>query len=461
MSELVSGGSISGAEPDVEGLILATCLRYATGLTSVVGAGVRPTDFVFDTHRIIFECMMSLQRQGLLIDLVTLKSELSESGLLELIGGDSYVNRLAELSVDDSFIGSYCSIVRDRSVRRSLRDAVEDVIRFSDSEPDVKKVVEYAEDSVFRVGESLLVGDASRGVRIGELERFVRSQEHVSRVPYPFEGLNTVLGGRPRGALTVWGGYSSDGKSIVGMQSALAAAHKGYRVGFFSLEMTEDELLFRILSMLTGISTERIEYDDFSAGERLVVDKALRVINGWDMTIYCSPSISPAEIRARQMKERFDLVVVDYLQRFPFTDWQEIPRMAKSFKDLALTTKCCIDVLSQLTPQQAGPNSNPFSRPNMNSLYGGKATGHEANNVIFVWAQREAPNWSRTGHGQIVVAKARGGRGEFSFSVELDTDRVMWREFGDVEEVLDLYPDDFGQGELFEGESTVGEEVVQ
>jgi hypothetical protein len=133
------------------------------------------------------------------------------------------------------------------------------------------------------------------------------------------------------------------------------------------------------------------------------------------------------------MREKFDLIVVDYLQRFTYIDFMEIPRIAKQFKNIALTTKCCVDLLSQLTPAQVAVGQNPFPPPNMNSIYGGKATAHEANNLLFVWAHRkmdEYGKWQRTGTGQIISAKQRGGKGEMEFDVNFDQDRIMWMEPG-------------------------------
>jgi replicative DNA helicase len=94
------------------------------------------------------------------------------------------------------------------------------------------------------------------------VELYLNKRDDIDRIVYPFQALNRVSKGRDRGSLTVWGGYSSDGKSIIGMQSALAAAQAGYSVGYFSLEMTEEELLYRLLSMHTGIPKQRIEDEE-------------------------------------------------------------------------------------------------------------------------------------------------------------------------------------------------------
>jgi replicative DNA helicase len=431
----MTAGSINLVAPDAEENLLAGCLESPAALMAVVGSGLKPEDFGSPNYEIIYRVMRDMMDRGKSVDKTTLVSQLDASGKLDLIGGEGVITRLAELDHNTHNAHDYADIVRDRSLRRSLFDATEEIVKLAHSEPDIRHLVGTAENMLYRVSDRL-GGGAKQGLNARDLVGLYKNRkESVERILYPFRSLNSKTNGRERGSLTVWGGYSSDGKSIIGMQSALAAAQAGYSVGYFSLEMTEEELLYRLLSMHTGLSKYRIETGELNMEELAQVDKAIKQISELPLKTYHDPEYTPVEIRSIQMRENFDLIVVDYLQRFHFVDWQDIPRMAKQFKNIALSTKCCVDVLSQLTPANGvAPGKNPMPYPHMNSLYGGKATGHEANNVLFVWADRSmdpaTQSWERNGTGKIISAKQRGGQGEFSFDIQFDKAHVLWKEPG-------------------------------
>lgn len=434
-------GGINLVAPEAEENLLAACLESPAALMVVVGSGLRPEDFNGPGNEWLYRTIRNMFDRGQAVDKTTLTAQLEAGGKLDLIGGAGVIERLDELAVNHHNASEYADIVRDRSIRRELFDSTEKIVNLCHSEPDARKLLSSSENLLYRVSDKLSGGSA-KGMTSEQLMDLYRNRKQaVERIPYPFEGLNMRTKGRERGSLTVWGGYSSDGKSIIGMQNAIAAAKAGYRVGYFSLEMTEEELLYRLLAMETGINKSLIEEGVLDLEQSEELEDAARILSKLPLVTYHDPEYTPAEIRSIQMREKFDLIVIDYLQRFHFMDWQEIPRMAKQFKNIALGTKCCVDVLSQLTPAQVNPGANPFPVPHMNSLYGGKATGHEANNVLFIWAHRfkdeTSGRWERTGTGEIISAKQRGGQGEFSFSVELDRDRVMWME-PNVSNVLKL-----------------------
>jgi replicative DNA helicase len=428
----MNSGSINLVAPEAEESLLASCLGSPAALMSVVGSGLRPEDFNGPGNEWLYRTIRGMFDRGQAVDRTTLLAQLDASGKLDLIGGEGVIERLVSLDVNIHNATEYARIVKDRAIRRELFDSTEQIVGLCHSEPDVRKLLSSSENLLYRVSDKL-GGGSAKGITSEQLMDMYRNRKAaVERIPYPFASLNDATKGRERGALTVWGGYSSDGKSIIGMQNAISAAQAGYSVGYFSLEMTEEELLYRLLAMYTGISMSKIQDGELDLEESEELEDAARAMSKLGFVTYHDPEYTPAEIRSIQMREKFDLIVIDYLQRFHFTDFQEIPRTAKQFKNIALSTKCCVDLLSQLTPAQVNPGQNPFPVPHMNSLYGGKATGHEANNVLFIWAHRYrdeySGKWLRSGTGEVISAKQRGGQGEFSFGVEFDKNRVMWCE---------------------------------
>lgn len=418
------------AYPQVEEALLACCLESTASLIGAVGSGLKPEDFGSPTHEIIFRSLRNMFDKGQQVDKHTLCSYLDGTNKLELIGGEKVIERLEEIDFNSHLSQTYVEIVKDRSIRRDLFDATEKIVKELYKEEDVRSLITSAENYIYRVSDKIN-GGSMKGVPAADLVELYRTRSGVTeKIPYHYETLNRRLGGRERGALSIWGGYTSDGKTIQGQQSAIHAAANGYNVGYFTLEMTEEEMLFRMLSSMTGVNYKKIQESNLNIEEAEKLEDAAFKISKLPITTYHDPSYTPEEIKSIQMRERYDLIVVDYLQRFDFTDYAQIPRIAKKFKNIALSTKCCIDLLSQLTPPAIKPGDNPFPRPSNNNLYGGKATAHEANNIFFIWAHRffSEGGWNRTGTGEVIVSKARGGTGEFSFGVEFDSSRVVWEE---------------------------------
>lgn len=201
---------------------------------------------------------------------------------------------------------------------------------------------------------------------------------------------------------------------------------------FVLLEMTDDQMTARLLSFMTGIEMGRIERDELSLEDRAKIETAFEEIAGWKLDLYFDPAITVADIRAIQMRNRYDLIVIDYLQRFDFTDFKEIPRIAKQLKNIALTTKCHVDLFSQITPKAAdNRGQNPFPKMDVNMLYGGKATAHEADNVIFLWAHRNQDDeggWQRTGTGNLYFEKVRQGRPGLQVPMVFQASSIQWEE---------------------------------
>ena len=433
-------GDINLVAPESEESLLALALESNSVLVSAISSGVKPEDFGTASHELIFRTMRDMLDKGMAIDSATLISQLETSSKLDLIGGKGAIERLTTRAPAHG-ANEYIQIIKDRSIRRSVFDASESILRLLHTEPDIYDVVNKSENLIYRVGDKL-TGGSKTGIDASSLvEMYANRTSERDRIPYAFKTLNIKARGRNRGSLSIYGAYSSDGKTTVGTINALTAAQQGYKTAVFSLEMTEEELLYRLIAMYTGISSQRIEQGDLSLEEDGMVNAAIREIGQLPITFYHDPSYSPSEIGTIQMREKFDLIVIDYLQRFDWNAWSDFPHIAKTFKNMALKTDCCVDLLSQLRMEEYRPGQNPFGVPNLNSLYGGRATAHEADNVFFPWAMRdkdeETGQWTRNGMGKLICAKQRGGEGEFMFDIVFDPKHVMWKE-PEVENVFIL-----------------------
>lgn len=422
---------ISLVVPETEEITLAACLESPAVLRSVLESGLRPEDFLSDPHRYIFSAMRSMSERMAHVNEVTLKAQLEKTGKLEMIGGGPVIERLSHMDVSTAATMEYASIIKDRSLRRRMLDAAERIVEATHREESIADLLDVAERSIFQVSERIAAG-ISRGITGADLADLYRNRsDEFNGIPFPYFTMNRRQRGRNYGSLNIWMGYSSDGKTVVGLGNALDAAQRGFKTAIYSLEMDEGELLYRLLAMMTSATKSQIENNELTIEQGIEVEEALSELTDLPLTIYADPALTPADIRRIQMRSKDELLVVDYLQRFDYREYADIPRIAKQFKNIALSTGCCVDLLSQVTPPQHGLGQNPFPRPSLSNTFGGKATGHEANNVYCIWAKREndgGGRWVRTGYGELICLKARGGGGEYVVPMKFKPNSVRWIE---------------------------------
>ena len=422
--------SIVLADPDAEKMLLGVLLTERSAPIAALSMGLTRDDFNYEINSLVWDFIQLLVEQGRPVDKVTILSEAQSAGMLEVFGGPEYIEGLVK-DCDTSLLGEYVNTVRDRSLRRRINKSVDSIINDLHSEPNGKILIDNTQKHLWRAIDPYIAA-AYSGIKASSVRDFIEAQRGSGElIPYAFTTLNKVNKGRKPGTLTVWGGYTSDGKSVIGVTEALHAALQGFRVGFFGLEMTDEEMIARLLNQMSGVPIHDIEDGTIKAGDRIIIDACLDDLDRANLTMYCDPSITPADVCNIQMRERYDLILVDYLQRFDFREFRELVGITKRFKNLALSTKTCVDLLSQLTPKETRPGQNPFTKPDNNSLYGGKAIAHEANNVHYVWADRmldEDGGWVKTGDGKIIISKARGGRANWDFNVHFRENTLRWEE---------------------------------
>lgn len=423
------GQSVELASAETENRLLSCLITSNMGPTNALALGLARDDFAWEVDALIYDAVVRIAERGHSIDTTVLAEELASSNHLDAIGGTAVIDQLAAVPHDPNLITQYVEIVRDRAMRRRVMAGFEQSAQVLLSEPDGKKAVERVQQTMFRAFDRYM-HSAFNGIDAEGLRAAwdVSEGEQEYMLP-PYEFMVDEIYGYARGTLTIWGGYPGDGKSIIGLRTFIENAAAGKKVAMLSLEMTQHQMTVRMLSYLTGISTDRIEQKDISDDEVIALESAWDTIETWDIEIYCDPSMTVEDLRAIQMRERYDVIVIDYLQRFDFVTWDQVPRMARQLKNLALSTMCAIVLLSQVNPKETKPGANPFTIPDNLSLYGGRATGHEADNIFFIWGDRdknEYGGWDRNGYGLLLCTKVRQGHDEWRRSMVFIPSRVTW-----------------------------------
>lgn len=424
-------GSVELASAEAENRLLSCLINVRMGPASALALGLARDDYAWEVNALIHDAITRIVERGHSVETTVLCEELASSDHLDAIGGEAVINQLAASPHDPNLLPQYVEIVRDRSMRRRVMKGFESGTQILLSEPDGKKAVELVQDNMFRAFDRYLQS-AYSGLSPEDLRNAWLLSKGVSDyVPYPYDSMNHLSIGRALGTLSIWGGYPSDGKSTMALRSVVTVCASGRKAALVSLEMTQEQLTVRLLAFITGISADKIQRNDIDLEQQALIEAAFDTIESWQLTIYCDPSMTVQDLRAIQMRERYDYIAIDYLQRFDFVSYDQVPRMARQLKNLALSTLCAIDLLSQVNPKEIRPGSNPFTKPDNLSLYGGKATGHEADNIFFIWGQRqqdEHGGWQRNGHGLLICTKGRQGTPEYEIPMVFDPTRVTWEE---------------------------------
>lgn len=378
-----------------------------------------PTDFYREAHRIIFESMLDLMEQAEAVDAVTVSERLRVRRDLERVGGISYLTTLAHSVPTAANVEHYAHLVEEKSlIRHIIQTAAtitEDAYR-QDEEVDV--LLDRTEQRIF----SLAQGRRIQGYRpLGDimiqtfehLEDLFAQKGQVIGVPSGFKRLDEMTSGLNPSELIILAARPSVGKTTLVLNMTCHVAGQQVPVGFFSLEMSSEQLALRLLASeswvdLHGLRTGYLNDRDFTR----LTEAAGRLT---DMPIFIddTPNISIMELRAkaRRMKAEHNigLVVIDYLQLMHIrgrteSRQQEISEISRSLKALARELKVPVVALSQLS---RAVEQRERKRPQLSDLRESGAIEQDADLVMFLYQNPEHKDESML--VDLIVAKQRNG----------------------------------------------------
>lgn len=333
---------------------------------------VATEDFYADKHRQIFRIVIDLYRRHEPIDLLSVSNRLQEHGELERIGGRAYLIQLSNVVPTASHVAHYAQIVQKKATLRRLINAAQDITALGYEEAeDVDRIIDQAEQSLFKVSQKYLkasftaIQDVldSAFERIDELHR---EKGKLRGLSTGFADLDSILGGLQRSDLVVLAARPSCGKTslVLDMVRHVSVKHKT-PVGIFSLEMSKEQLVDRLLcaeanvnlwSMRTGRLSSEGQNDDFSR-----IGHALGVLSEAPIYIDDSAAANIMEIRAKarrlQLEKGIGMLVVDYLQLMESrlggseNRVQEVSEITRGLKSIARELNIPVIALSQLSRQ--------------------------------------------------------------------------------------------------------------
>ena len=391
---------------------------------------VDDTMFFREGNRRIYRAMVALSERGDVIDPLTLSEELARRGELQQSGGKDYVSFLVDAVPTAANVEYHARIVREKALRRRLIEVSTAIVSeaFESSAP-AGELLDAAEHRIFEVNQSR----GNEGfTRIKELlwptmeniEKLQRGGESITGVPSGFKDLDDLTAGFQKSDLVIVAARPSMGKTAFVLNIAQnAALDKNVPVAFFSLEMSKESLVQRLLTSEGRVDAQRLRKGKLHDDEFVRLGRAAGMLSHAPIWIDDTPGITLLEMRskARRLKTDNDigLIVVDYLQLMTGPSnqesrQQEISYISRSLKSLARELKVPVVALSPLSrapEQRTGENK----RPQLSDLRESGAIEQDADLVMFIYRQEmydgpvDKDGNSLEGRAEVIVGKQRNG----------------------------------------------------
>lgn len=434
MAELGTPERIPPQNIEAEQSLLGSLLIDPEAIIKIVDQ-IDPDSFYKRAHGHIYESMLELFGKNQPIDLLTVSSRLEEKGLLESIGGRAYIANVSTIVPTASHIKEYAQIVRRKATLRKLLSAATGITQLAfREEEDVDIILDQAEQELFRVGQTHLHQSFTdiRSVLSGAFERIDelhREKGKLRGIPTGFRQLDNLLAGLQKSDLIILAARPSVGKTSLALDIARHAAVKAHLpVGIFSLEMSKEQLVDRLLcaeagvdlwKMRTGNLSDRPDSDDFPR-----IGRAMGVLSEAPIYIDDTPGQNVMHIRAKarrlQSEHGLGLMVIDYLQlmeshsnKHGDNRVQEVAEMSRNLKGIARELNVPVLALSQLS---RAVEQNKPAIPKLSHLRESGSIEQDADVVMFIYRKAADRNYrlddippDERNIGEIHIAKHRNG----------------------------------------------------
>ncbi len=416
--------------------------------------------FYAGKHRTIYDAMLSLYAKGEPIDVVTVSSKLKERKQLEDIGGGAYLSEIAGTAASPGSARHYAEGVQTKFILRSLIDAASKIGELGFQEDrDIEEVLDEAQAAVFSVTQAPMLRSFS--LIKEELSEAWERLEHMQKnktlrgIPSGFQALDNKLSGFQKSDLIILAARPSMGKTALALDIARQTATKhGTAVGIFSLEMSSQQLVDRMLAAQAGVDSWKLRTgdirkdDDFERLQSAMADLS-------EAPIYIDDKASSTVLTMRsvarrlKMEKNLGLIIVDYLQLITPTHTragdslvQQVTEVSRSLKAMARELDVPVLALSQLSRAV----ETRRGRPRLSDLRDSGSIEQDADVVMFIHREdKMSENSDRPGIAEILIEKHRNG----------PTGKIELRFDEDKTTFLSIDKSDFGD---FTPETAVGEE---
>jgi len=403
------------------------CLMLDKNATIKVADFLAPRDFYRGIHQEIYRACQELFEKGEPIDLLSVSNRLKDKKLLEEIGGNSYLTELINSVPTSAHVFNYAKIVQRKRVLRDLIDASHEIgiLGYKEQE-DVDSLLDQAEKRIFSIAQKSLTQNfiQIKDTLEEAFERIDKLSKHeagLRGLPTGFTDLDNILAGLQKSDLIILASRPTLGKSSLALNfAANIAINEKIPVGIFSLEMSRDQVVDRLISSLSGVDLWRLRTGRLSSegedNDFARIQNALGALS--EAQLYIDDAPSPTVLQMKAMSRRLQaekglgLVIIDYLQLMEplnpnVTMVQQVSENSRALKALARELNIPVLALSQLSRavEQRSPQI-----PRLADLRESGSIEQDSDVVLFIYREdRVRPESDRKGIADIIIAKHRNG----------------------------------------------------
>lgn len=390
---------------------------------------LKPDSFYKEAHQKIFRAIVQLSTEHLPIDQLTVVDQLTKNRELDVVGGPYYVNLLASKVGSSAHLDYHAKIIAEKYIKREIISIANKMqTKAYDPGEDVEDVLEFAEKKIFDLAfeniksssraMSQIIHDA-----LNRIEELGKRTTTLSGVPSGFQSLDRITSGWQRSDLVIIAARPSMGKTafVLSMARNMAVEHN-VPVALFSLEMSDIQLVTRLMVAETEISSEKLRTGKLENHEWRQLEEKIKPLENAQIFIDDTPAISITELRAKcrnlKIQHNIELIIIDYLQLMsgpPETKnnrEQEVSTISRGLKAIAKELEVPVLALSQLN---RSVESRTDKRPQLSDLRESGAIEQDADIVTFIHRPEkygiltDDDNNSLEGVAEIIIAKHRNG----------------------------------------------------
>lgn len=425
---------------DAEASLLGSILIDSDAIVKIADI-VRVDDFYDEKHRHIYQAAIELYESHSPIDVLTLANKLQENKLLEKIGGAVYLTELTNFVPTASHVNQYADIVAQKSMRRRLIKASQKIASLGfDETNNLHELIESAESSIFEVSQQHIKQDViSLETILGEsfdrLDELHKDKGKLRGVPTGYKDLDNVLAGLQHSDLIVLAARPSMGKTALALNIAHNIAIESKQpVLIFSLEMSKEQLVDRMIAMTSGVDAWSLRTGQLSDSDFEKISRAMGTLSEAQIFIDDTPSITVSELRTKARREAhirpLGLIIIDYLQLMSggaryggdANRVQEISEISRGLKGIARELNVPVLALSQLS--RSVENRSP-QIPQLADLRESGSIEQDSDVVAFIYREEYYnQETDRKNISDILIKKHRNGPTD---NIELYFDREKQR----------------------------------
>jgi replicative DNA helicase len=410
---------------DAEASLLGALLIDSDAIVKIAD-NLSARDFFDKRHERIFEAILQLYEHREAIDVLTLADRLKNNGSLDSIGGPSYLTELTNFVPTAAHVEQYADIVAQKAMRRRLIQASNDIVGLGyDESKQLRELIEEAESRLFEVSQQHIKQDvisleAILAESFDRLDDLHKDKQKIRGIPTGYKDLDSTLAGFQRSDLVILAARPSMGKTALALNFAHnIAVQTNEPVLMFSLEMSKEQLVDRLLSMESGVDAWALRTGNLTDADFEKIGQAMGTLSEAPIFIDDSPGITISDLRTKARREThkrpLGLIIVDYLQLMSggsryggdANRVQEISEISRGLKGVARELNVPVLALSQLS--RSVESRNP-QIPQLADLRESGSIEQDADVVAFIYREEYYnPDTDRSKLADIFIKKHRNG----------------------------------------------------